>query len=192
MGIINAPLPDGKYQFANFCGDPQFAVAGALAAADLVQTAKFGPPAVYANTDRFAKAPSARGVGSADGRLPAMASRHAAVAEANGVEFDQNDQLVFRKSWFAKGRTVSEQLAQVMHFAAAFESTLHVAAYRANAFDVRLEDARRTACSGFAAHSFPVLRSRLEGAFLLPLIEIPPSDAAGGHVSAAEILSAVH
>ena len=56
---------------------------------------------------------------------------------------------------------------------AASDSSVHVASFRINAFDVAVETARRIACAGSLARTFFTFMSQLEGAFLLLLIETP-------------------
>ena len=77
-------------------------MAGALIAADLLQTTKCDPAAADANSGRFAKAPSPFGAGFADDCLLALAPWYAVAGGANGVGFDQSDQSVFRKSWLGE------------------------------------------------------------------------------------------
>ena len=62
--------------------------------------------------------------------------------------FDQSDQAVFRETWCGEGRFVGEQLDRVMRNATNFAASILAAAYRVSAFDVRLEDTRRTLCAG--------------------------------------------
>ena len=84
------------------------AIAAATIAADLIQTAKFGTAAAYANLDRFAKAFAPRGVGTADDRLSTLAPWYAAVGGASSVGFDQSDRLVSHESWFRERLSVDE------------------------------------------------------------------------------------
>ena len=84
----------------------------------MIQTAKFDPPAVRANLDRFAEA-SSRVLGFADGRLSTSMPWLAAVGDVNGVGFSQMHQLVFRESWFGEGWTVDVQVvSNATHLAA--------------------------------------------------------------------------
>ena len=54
----------------------------------------------------------------------------------------------------ATGRSAAEQMGQVMRNAANFACSLHAAAFRVNAFDVRSEDARRTGRAGLPVRLF--------------------------------------
>ena len=54
--VAEALLPDGEYNFVYELGSVQLAIAGAMIAADLIETAKFDPADVYSNLDRFATA----------------------------------------------------------------------------------------------------------------------------------------
>ena len=108
------------------------------------------------------------------------------MADGNGVGFDPGDLLVFRKSWVGEGRPIGEQSGQVMLNAVRFASSLRATAYRVNAFDIRLEDARRAACAGFTVRSVPEFAPQLEGRFSVPVTDSPPRDMAAGRVSADE------
>ena len=56
-------------------------------------------------------------------------------------------QLVTRGGWFTEGYDVEEQLERALLGKSSLQSSLHLILYRANAFDVRLEDARRPAAA---------------------------------------------
>ena len=102
-GVSEALVSDGKYNFAIEYGSVQVATAGAMIAADLMRTAEIDPSAACANLGSFETAPPPRGVGFTDDRLWTLTPWYAAVGKADGVGFDQSDQLVFRRSWPGDG-----------------------------------------------------------------------------------------
>ena len=85
---------------------------------------------------------------------------------ATGVGFDQHAQLVVRNGWFVEGCSVDVRLERVIFDTVNFESSSHFAAYRADAFDVRLGGTRRAICVGSLAQAFCALFPRL-GAFIV-------------------------
>ena len=188
-GIAEALSSDGKYNLATECGSVQLAMAGAMIAADLIETAEFDPANVYSDLGRFATACSSRGVGFAYGRLLAVDLWYAAVGEANGVMPDQSDQSVSRKSWVGEGCPIAEQMGQGMRSAANFASSLHAAAHRVNAFGVGSEGARRTMRAGFANRACFAFSPPPVGRFVLPAVDSPPRQVAPGNVSADGELS---
>ena len=64
--LITALLPVGHNEYKSDFANAQMAIAGAAAAADLITTAGFDPPAVFCNLDNFVKAVPNRGAGFCD------------------------------------------------------------------------------------------------------------------------------
>ena len=92
----------------------------------------------------------------------------------------------------APGRSAAEQMGQVMRNPANFACSLHAAAYRVNAFDVRSEDTRRTERAGLPVRLFFTLSPQLVGRFVLRAIDSPSRRMAPGSVSANGELSEDH
>ena len=123
-------------------------MAAVLLTADLFRN-QFGPVCV---TDFGPRA------GFASGRLPTLFLRNAKVGAACGVSPDCRNQPAKRAGRVLRNRIDLGAVDDWLRDSAHGESSLHVALYQLNAYDVHIEDTRRTACGGSFAF---MLRSRV-------------------------------
>ena len=131
-------MSEGSHEYAGEYDSSQLTLAATKVAAELVRTSICGTPAVRQDLDSFATAISGRGMGFCAPQLIARVPWCASMAIRNGVTLDNTGQTVRRHGWNL-AESASDEEAEKAHF----ESTLHVVAYRINAFDAKLTGARR-------------------------------------------------
>ena len=119
-------------------------------------------------------------MGLATNRLLTISPRYAAAGVDTGVVFDPQLQVARNLGRFL------EKYKRGVSDSAKFQSSLRFVVYRANAFDIRLGDTRRTLCAGFAACLFFTFWSQLESRFAPPTIDSLPRQMAPGNASADE------
>ena len=78
--IIQALLSEDRYEFAKSYDDSQLVIAATMIAADLLWTAKWGPPAVRRNLDSSAATIPDRGMGFCEPQLMACVPLYASVS----------------------------------------------------------------------------------------------------------------
>ena len=92
--LHDALLPDDQY-----CEEHHLAVAATVIAADPSTTAGFEAPAVYQNLDSLVPAVSGRGGRFRGPYFLQLICWFAAAADATGVSFDPDTQLVRQDGW---------------------------------------------------------------------------------------------
>ena len=147
--MITALLPVGifgrKSEFAN----SQMAIAGSLAAGDLVATAGVDPPMALRNLDCLAGAVSERGAGFRDPDRMSAVPWSAQVTRRRGA--DSIKQLaVFLNRWALANDAPEKEIREALRNAAFFQTRLRMAAYRLTAFDVQMAGAIVVTCAGFS------------------------------------------
>ena len=100
-------------------------------------------------------------MGFCDPKLMTLVLRYANITTRNGVAYGRNLQLARHVDWCSDVGASEQDFCQTVADAAFFDSSLQLAWYRINAFDVTWAGTRRTTCAGLLMRGFLTFYSQL-------------------------------